>query len=157
MMAQKIKIQDGRVVYTSTDPSVVDVNFTIEGTLDGTKNITVAGYSVPVTSITTLNFDSAATVTALDLPADTTVLTVEVIVDTTFDGAPTLSVGTSGDNSRYATTVDINLLDTPESSSLVYSGKTPNVLAETVNLYYTSGGATVGSARVVITHVRTNT
>lgn len=153
-MAQRIVVQDGRVIYTSSDPTTVDVDFSILGNLSVTGNITVAGSAIPAVNSTTLNFNSSAIVSALSLPSGSIILSIEVVIDTTFDGLPTVSVGITGDTSKYASTSSIDLLDVPEDVSLVFNGKTPTVSDETVNLYYTAGGATVGSARVIITYTR---
>ena len=39
-MAQKIKVQDGNIVFSTSDPAL-NINFGIKGSLDVTKNITV--------------------------------------------------------------------------------------------------------------------
>jgi hypothetical protein len=153
-MAQRVIVQDGRVIYTSSDPTTTDVNFSIAGNLEVSSNITIAGESVPSVSSTDLAFNSAAIVSAVFLPTNSIILSIEVIIDATFDGAPTVSVGVTGDTSKYAATSSIDLLDVPEGVSLVYNGKIPTISDENVNLYYTAGGATVGSARVIITYTR---
>jgi hypothetical protein len=153
-MAQRVIIQDGRVIYTSSDPTTVDVEFSIAGSLDASGNISIAGDPAPTVSSTTLNFNSASIVSAVFLPTNSVILSIEVVVDTTFNGAPTVSVGITGNTSKYATTSSIDLLDAPEDVSLIYNGKTPTVSDENVNLYYTAGGASVGSARVIITYTR---
>jgi len=153
-MAQRVIVQDGRVIYTSSDPTTTDVNFSIAGNLEVSGNITIAGESVPTVSSVDLNFNSASIVSAIFLPTNSIILSIEVVIDATFDGTPTLSVGITGNTSKYATTSSINLLDAPEDVSLIYNGKTPTVSDENVNLYYTAGGASVGSARVIITYTR---
>lgn len=155
-MAQRIVVQDGRVIYTSSDPTTVDVDFSIAGNLDVSKNISIAGNPLPTTRSTILNYNSASIVTALSLPANSIVLNVEVVIYTTFNGSPTLSVGITGNISKYAQTGAINLNDVVGDVSYVYSGRTPNVSAETVRLYYAAGGATVGQARVIITYIGLN-
>ena len=79
-----------------------------------------------------------------------TIVTIEVTV--AFDGAPTLSVGDAGDNARL---IDDSLHDLSEigtystTTDYVYSGG-----ADTdVNGYFSASGATVGSARILVTYV----
>ena len=40
-MAQKIKVQDGVVVYSTSDPLITDINFSIKGNLDVTTSLNV--------------------------------------------------------------------------------------------------------------------
>jgi len=79
-----------------------------------------------------------------------TIVTIEVTV--AFDGSPTLTVGDSGDNARL---IDDTLHDLSEvgtystTTNFVYSGS-----ADTdINGYFCAGGATVGSARILVTYV----
>ena len=79
-----------------------------------------------------------------------TIVTIEVTI--AFDGAPTLTVGDVGDNARL---IDDTLHDLSEigtyttTTNYVYSGS-----ADTdVNGYFSAGGATVGSARILVTYV----
>ena len=52
-MAQKIKVQDGIIVYETYDPTLYDVKLDIEGQLVVTKNITVGNNTDPTGTITT--------------------------------------------------------------------------------------------------------
>ena len=42
-MAHIIKVQDGKVIFESADPSAYDANVTVKGTIDVTAQLTVAG------------------------------------------------------------------------------------------------------------------
>lgn len=79
-----------------------------------------------------------------------TLVTVEVT--TPFDGTPTLTVGDTGDNERL---MDDNLHDLSEIGT--YNVQTDyvfdNALDTDVFVYFTAGGSTVGSARVLVTYV----
>lgn len=109
---------------------------------------TAALWSCDTTSIA---FGSAATVTMFTLPANAVIDRVSVIVDTIFDGTPTLSVGVNGGSaSKYVGSGD-NLLtvadryDVPNQQDAVGS-------TEDLEIYYAAGGATVGSGRVLVTY-----
>jgi len=52
-MAQKIKVQDGSIVYSSTDPGNPDVNLQINGLLDVTKEVNVGNDPLANGEITT--------------------------------------------------------------------------------------------------------
>jgi len=79
-----------------------------------------------------------------------TVVTIEVTI--AFDGSPTLSVGDSGDNARL---IDDSLHDLSElgtystTTDYVYGGSTDT----DINGYFSAGGATTGSARILVTYV----
>ena len=100
---------------------------------------------------TSVAFGSAATVTMFTLPANAVIDRVSVIVDTAFDGTPTLSVGVNGGSaSKYVGSGD-NLLtvadryDVPNQQAAV--GGT-----EALEFYYSAGGASVGAGRVLVTY-----
>lgn len=42
-MAQKITVQDGKILYSSSDPTIVDIEMNILGKAHVTKEITVGG------------------------------------------------------------------------------------------------------------------
>jgi hypothetical protein len=100
---------------------------------------------------TSVAFGSGATVTMFTLPANAVIDRVSVIVDTAFDGTPSLSVGVNGGSaSKYVGSGD-NLLtvadryDVPNQQAAV--GGT-----EALEFYYTAGGATAGAGRVLVTY-----
>lgn len=99
---------------------------------------------------TTINFGSGATTAAFTLPINAIIDKVMVIVDTAFDGAPTLSVGDSGNNSRFMGSGD-NLLTLPDRFD-VFTQVAAVGSTTAVEIYYSAGGATVGSARVLCTY-----
>lgn len=100
---------------------------------------------------TSVAFGSAATVALFTLPANSVIDRVSVIVDTAFDGTPTLSVGVNGGSaSKYVGSGDNTLLvadryDVPNQQAAV--GGT-----EALEFYYAAGGATVGAGRVLVTY-----
>jgi hypothetical protein len=109
---------------------------------------TAALWAVDTTSVA---FGSGATVTMFTLPANAVIDRVSVIVDTAFDGTPTLSVGVNGGSaSKYVGSGDNALTvadryDVPNQQAAV--GGT-----EALEFYYASGGATVGAGRVLVTY-----
>lgn len=52
-MAQKIKIQDGVIVYSTNDPAVTDINFGVEGQMNVTKEVNVGDDPLANGSIST--------------------------------------------------------------------------------------------------------
>jgi hypothetical protein len=99
---------------------------------------------------TTINFGSGATTAAFTLPVNAIIDKVMVLVDTAFDGTPTLSVGDSGNNSRFMGSGD-NLLTLADRFD-VFNQVAAVGSTTAVEIYYSAGGATVGSARVLCTY-----
>jgi hypothetical protein len=74
---------------------------------------------------------------------------VEVIVDTAFNGTPTMSVGVAGTTSKYMGTTDVDLTAAATTVFEVHPGL-PAAGAEALILTYSAGGASAGAARVVV-------
>ena len=107
--------------------------------------------SVKVDS-TTINFGDTNPVPAFNLPANAVVTAIRVIVDTPFDGTPTLSVGISGNASKYMGSADNNLTFPAETVFETVPGKLPSVTSEAIEIAYAAGGASVGTCRVEVFH-----
>jgi len=108
---------------------------------------TSSSWKVETTSV---NFGSGGTISAFTLPANAIIDKVMVIVDTAFDGTPTLSVGDSGNNSKFMGSGD-NLLTLADRFD-VFTDVPAVGTSTAVEIYYSAGGATVGSARVLATY-----
>jgi len=120
---------------------------------DGAGNTTwinTASGATDTTISTALAFGSGATVACFTLPIGGVIMSVEMIVDTAFDGSPTASVGIAGSQSLFMGTGDMNL-----NISAGWNTE-PNVApagsAEPVLIYYTAGGSSVGAARLLINY-----
>ncbi len=99
---------------------------------------------------TTVAFGSGSTISAFTLPANAVIDSVVVIVDVAFDGTANLSVGISGNASKWFGSGDASLqvADRYEvPNQLTATGST-----EAVEIAYSAGGATVGSCRVLVTY-----
>lgn len=100
---------------------------------------------------TSFAFGSASVVSMFTLPANAVVDRVSVIVDTPFDGTPSMSVGVNGGSaSKYVASSDVALgvadrYDVPNQSAAV--GTT-----EALEIAYSAGGATAGAGRVLVTY-----
>lgn len=102
---------------------------------------------------TTLAFGDASPKAMDNTPAGAEMRVVRVIIDTAFDGAPTLSIGIVGTTSKYmpATAVD---LTAAAGTVFEYVPATPPAGgAESIIGTYAAGGATVGSARLEFDYV----
>ena len=82
------------------------------------------------------------------LPIGGIIMSMEMIVDTAFDGTPTASVGVAADHSLFMGTGDMNL--NISAGWNVDPNVQPAGSAEPVIIYYSAGGATTGAARLII-------
>ena len=100
---------------------------------------------------TPLAFDSNPTVAMFNAADGTVIDKVMVIVDTPFDGSPSLSVGTSGSASKYLGSTEVDLTAAAKTQLINHPGE-PAVTGggEDLEIAYAAGGATAGAARVQV-------
>jgi hypothetical protein len=99
---------------------------------------------------TTLAFGSTSPLALFTLPANAIIGTVQIIVDTAFNGAPSVSIGVTGTLSKYvaSTQVDLTSLD----RYIIYPQSVANGSAENLIATYSAGAASVGSARILVSY-----
>lgn len=116
---------------------------------------------VPASSITnaleikevTVNTGDGASAALITLAANVRVEWVKVYVIAAFDDTPTLSVGPSGNHSKYMTTSANSLLADPKSVFTHESGEDPLGTTEAVLVYFATAASTVGQVKVQIAYV----
>lgn len=101
-----------------------------------------------ISDSTTVTFGATSPITMFTLPANAIILTVNCIVDTAFDGTANLSVGIVGDTAKYMGAGDNDLQEIAVWQT--NPGNEPIGTSEALIVTYADGGATVGSARVVV-------
>lgn len=105
-----------------------------------------------IVDTTTVAFGSSSPVAMTTIQIGAVVEKVQVIVDTPFDGTPTMSIGITGTTSKYMGTGDMDLtvagVYEVSPGVVAVSGSPENLIAT-----YSAGGATVGSARVLLSHM----
>lgn len=117
----------------------------------GLSFATVAGGTdKAIRDTTSLAFGSSSPVAMFTLPANAVIDWVKVVVDTAFNGTPTMSVGIIGNLSKYvaSTKVDLTLGD----SFLIHPDLPSSGSSEDLIITYAAGGATAGSARVLVSY-----
>lgn len=105
-----------------------------------------------LTDTTSLAFGSSSPVAMFSTSATAVIKEIEVVIDTAFDGTPTMSVGIVGTTSKYMATAESDLTAAATTSFIVH----PNLPAQGVEaliITYSAGGATAGAARVLVTYV----
>lgn len=124
---------------------------------DGAGNLSfassAAATNLEATDTTDLAFDSTGTVAMFQLPADAVVRKVAIVVDEAFDGTPSVSIGVTGELSRYmgSTQVDLTAVDGTVfevDPSTVAEGTAQDLIAT-----YSAAGATQGAARMLVSYV----
>jgi hypothetical protein len=101
---------------------------------------------------TSLAHGSSSTVSMFTLPANAVVEYVAVIVDTAFDGTPSMSVGLSGSASKYLASTQVDMAATAKTIFRVHPGEPASVSTEALEIAYTAGAATTGAARIVVAY-----
>ena len=104
--------------------------------------------SCQTTDTTSIAFGSTSPITMFTLPINAVVNNVRVIVDTVFNGAPSLSIGITGTASKYmaATQMDLATIGVYEAyPGLVAIGTTDAIIAT-----YSAGAASAGAGRIEI-------
>jgi hypothetical protein len=98
---------------------------------------------------TSLAFGSAATVAMFSTGAGDVIDMIEVIIDTAFNGAPTLSVGIAGTTSKYMAANQVDLTQPAGTVFQVFPGLNA-AGAEALIATYAAGGASAGAARIIV-------
>lgn len=122
---------------------------------DGDGNLywaTIAGGAdKPVYDTTTVAFGASSPVAMFTKPANAVSLTCRVIVDAAFDGTPSISIGISGNTSKFVPSTAIDLTTAGiyefDMSAVAAIGTPEDVIAT-----YSAGGATEGSARIIFAY-----
>ena len=100
---------------------------------------------------TSFTFGSTSPVSMFTLPANAIIDRVTVIIDTPFDGTPSMSVGVNGGSaSKYFGSGDV--LMTEAGRYDVPNESIPVGTTEALEITYAAGGATAGAGRVLVTY-----
>lgn len=112
-----------------------------------------AGTDKVVTDTTSLAFGSASPVTMFTKPANAVVKLVTVVIDTPFNGAPSVSVGIAGTVSKYLAATQVDLTAAAGTAFEVNPGVAAVAGTEAIIATYGAGGATAGAARILVDYV----
>lgn len=97
---------------------------------------------------TTLVFGSTTSLALFTLPANARLLVAEVNVEVVFNNTPSISIGIVGNTSKYAPSNKISLLAL--DSYFFYPRIAPSASPENLIVTYAAGGASAGSANILI-------
>lgn len=123
---------------------------------DGSGNLTwvSAGSTANAEKMDTTNlaFGTASPLSLFSTAAADILSKVQVVIDTPFNGTPSLSVGVTGTTSKYLSTTDVDLTAATGTVFEVHPGL-PAAGVEALIATYTAGGASAGAARILVTRV----
>lgn len=100
---------------------------------------------------TTLAFNTSSPLTLFTTGAADVINEVRIIIDTAFDGTPSVSIGISGTVSKYMGATDVDLAAAAGTVFVVHPGKAAQG-AEALIATYSAGSASAGSARMEIVY-----
>lgn len=122
---------------------------------DGSGNlswVSAASTAALITVDTTsLAFGTASPLTLFSTPSGAVIHKVEIIVDTQFNGSPTLTVGVAGTTSKYMGSGQ-NVLTTAAGNAYEANPKLPASAGEALIATYAAGGASAGAARILVSY-----
>jgi hypothetical protein len=101
---------------------------------------------------TSLAFNSSDTLSLFTLPANAVVHQVEVVIDTPWDTAATVTVGISGNTAKYMAATANNLQGTAKDRYRSNPGEAASGSTEALIATYSAASSTVGTARILVTY-----
>ena len=110
----------------------------------------VAGSTNQMTIDTTsLAAGTVSPLTLFNTPASAVISKIEIVIDVAFNGAPTLTIGITASTAKYMTSAQ-NTLTRPAGDGFETNPKLPATAGEALIATYAAGGATIGSARILV-------
>lgn len=98
---------------------------------------------------TSLAFGTASPLTLFTTPSGAVINRVEVVIDTQFNGTPTLTIGIAGSTSKYMTSSQ-NVLTAVAGTGYQSNPMLPSTAGESLIATYAAGSASAGAARILV-------
>lgn len=98
---------------------------------------------------TSLAFGTGSPLTMFTTGAGDIINEVEVVIDTSFNGTPSLSIGIAGTVSKYMSATEVDLTQ-PAGTSFKVHPSLPAGGVENLIATYSAGGASAGAARILV-------
>jgi hypothetical protein len=105
-----------------------------------------------VTDTTSVAFGSTSPTSMFTLPANAVISEIAVVVDTAFNGTPSLSVGITGTLSKYLSSTQVDLTQPATTSFEIQPGIASVGTTEALIFTYAAGGASAGAARILVSY-----
>lgn len=97
---------------------------------------------------TALAFGDSSPITMFSTGSGDVLEYIEVVIDTAFNGTPSLSIGVSGTTSKYLGSTDVDLT-MPATTAFVIHPNLPAQGVEALIATYSAGSASAGAARII--------
>ena len=98
---------------------------------------------------TSLAFGSTSPLTMFSTGAADIIDSIEVVIDTAFNGTPSLSIGVTGTTSKYLAATDVDLTQAAGTVFVIHPGLVAGGV-EALIATYSAGGASAGAARLLV-------
>lgn len=141
-----------RTITLPPDAGTPGFAVTTDGAGNWSYTAIAAGNDKIITDTTTLAFGSASPLAMFTLPANAVVSSVKVVIDTAFNGTPSLSIGVAGTVSKYLGATQVDLTQAATTAFEAEPALAPVGTTEALIATYAAGGATVGSARLLVSY-----
>lgn len=143
------------VVYPSADPTVGQAltvaSFTANVITLGWTTV-AAGTDKSVVDTTSLAFGTTSPLAMFSSPSGAVLRKISVVIDTPFNGTPSLSIGITGTVSKYLGATQVDLTAAAGTVFEIDPGL-PSTAGEALIATYAASGATVGAARILTEYV----
>lgn len=113
----------------------------------------VSGTDSLKSDTTSIAFGTTSPLAMFNLPANAIVREVTVLIDTVFNGTPSLSIGITGSTSKYMPATAVDLKSASGDSWSFRPVVAAPVAIESLIATYAAGGATAGAGRVLVDYV----
>lgn len=143
------------VVFPSADPApgqALTVASLVGDVITLQWSTIAAGADKLVVDTTTLSFGSTSPLALFTKPANNLVEKVQIIIDTPFNGTPSVSIGITGTASKYMGSTQVDLTAAAGTVFEVVPGLPAAGGSEALIATYSAGGASDGSARILVTY-----
>lgn len=147
---------DITVVFPATDPAVnqaLTVASFAANVITLQWTTVAAGTDKSVYDTTALAFGTASPVSLFSLPANAVYLSSKIIIDTPFNGTPSLSIGISGNTAKYLAATQVDLTAAAGTVFDITPGLAASASIEALIATYAAGGATAGAGRILVAYV----
>ncbi len=112
-----------------------------------------AGTDKVVVDTTSLAFGTTSPLAMFTRPANAVVLLQQIVIDTAFDGTPSVSIGISGTTSKYMSSTAVDLTAAAGTVFEVNPGLPAVGSTEAMIATYSAGSASAGAARILTHYV----
>lgn len=111
------------------------------------------GTDKPVVDTTAIAFGSTSPIAMFTLPANAVITNIDIVVDTPFNGTPSLSIGITGTLSKYISSTEVDLTALAGTVFVINPGLPAPVASENLIATYAAGGASAGVGRILVSYV----